>query len=123
MDVSILRRGAILVATVQSALTDHDLERLRDALVEQASRVRARGAIVDVTALDVLDSFATDTIRGLAHEIGRLGAEAVIVGIRPDVAGAMVRMGLSLVGITTALDLEAGLAYLAHAGAGLEGRP
>jgi len=112
VQVPILKQGAYLIATVQAALTDEDLKQLRDALVGQVSKVRARGVIVDVTALDVIDSFATRTLRDVAHMIRLRGAETVIVGIQPEVAFSMVKLGLSLEGVATALDLEEGLAYL-----------
>ena len=112
MQVPILKQGAYLIATVQSALTDEDLKQLRDTLVLQVSKVRARGVIVDVTALDVIDSFATRTLRDVAYMIRLRGAETVIVGIQPDVAFAMVQLGLTLKGVATVLDLEEGLAFL-----------
>ena len=73
---------------------------------------RSRGVIIDVTVLDVIDSFATRTLRGVAHMLKLRGAETVIVGIQPDVAFAMVQLGLTLEGVGTALDLEEGLAFL-----------
>lgn len=112
MEVPILKQGPYLIATVQSALTDADLLELRDGLVERIGQSRSRGVIVDVTALDVLDSFATRTLRDLAHMIRLRGAQTVIVGIQPEVAFAMAQFGLTLEGITTTLDLEEGLAYL-----------
>ena len=112
MQVPILKQGAYLIATVQSALTDEDLKQLRDTLVKQVSMVRARGVIVDVTALDVIDSFATRTLRDVAYMIHLRGAETVIVGIQPEVALSMVELGLTLEGVATALDLEEGLAFL-----------
>ena len=75
-------------------------------------RFRSRGVIVDVTAVDVMDSFAVRTLRDLAHTTRLRGAETVIVGIQPDVAFAMVQLGLTLKGVATALDLEEGLAFL-----------
>ena len=75
-------------------------------------RFRSRGVIVDVTALDVMDSFAARTLRDLAHMIRLRGAETVIVGIQPEVSFAMVQLGLTLEGVATALDLEEGLAFL-----------
>ena len=78
----------------------------------RSSKLRARGVIVDVTALDVMDSFASRTLRDIAHMIRLRGAETVIVGIQPEVAFAMVQLGLTLEGVATALDLEEGLAYL-----------
>ncbi len=112
MAVPILKQGAYLIASIQSALTDSDLVQLRDALVGQVGSYRSRGVIVDVTALDVLDSFASRTLRDLAHMIRLRGAETVIVGIQPEVAFTMVRLGLTLEGVATALDLEEGLFYL-----------
>jgi rsbT antagonist protein RsbS len=112
MPVPILKQRDFLIASIQAALTDDDLARLRDALVEQVGKYRSRGVIVDVTALDVMDSFAVRTLRDLAHMSRLRGAETVIVGIQPDVAFAMVQLGLTLEGIATALDLEEGLAYL-----------
>ncbi len=112
MQVPILKQGPFLIATIQSALTDADIVELRDALVDQVGRYRAHGVIIDVTSLDVLDSFATGTLRDVAQMVRLRGAETVIVGIQPDVAFAMVHMGLSLEGVTTTLDLEEGLAYL-----------
>jgi rsbT antagonist protein RsbS len=110
--VPILKQGPFLIASIQSALTDADLIQLRDALVGKVGAYRSRGVIVDVTALDVLDSFASRTLRDLAHMVRLRGAETVIVGIQPEVAFTMVQLGLTLEGVATALDLEEGLLYL-----------
>jgi rsbT antagonist protein RsbS len=112
MQVPILKQGSYLIASIQSALTDADLVQLRESLVEQVGRYRSRGVIVDVTALDVMDSFASRILRDIATMIKLRGAETVIVGIDPDVALAMVRLGLNLEGVATSLDLEEGLAFL-----------
>jgi rsbT antagonist protein RsbS len=112
VQVPILKQGHFVIASIQSALTDDDLLQLRDALVQQVGRYRSRGVIVDVTVLDVMDSFAVRTVRDIAHMTRLRGAETVIVGIQPDVAFAMVQLGLKLEGIACALDLEEGLAYL-----------
>ena len=112
MEVPILKQGPYLIASIQSALSDNDLVQLRDSLVEQVGRQRSRGVIVDVTALDVMDSFATRTIRDITYMIRLRGAETVIVGIQPDVAFTMVQLGLKLEGVPTALDLEEGIAFL-----------
>ncbi len=116
MEVPLLKQGDYLIASIQSALTDADLLHLRQALLQQVVKNRSRGVIVDVTALDVMDSFATRTLRDIAHMIRLRGAETVIVGIQPEVALAMVQLGLTLEGVTTALDLEEGLAYLNRRG-------
>ena len=112
MKVPILKQGFYLIATIQSALTDADLLQLRQSLVEQVGKLRSKGVIVDVTSLDVMDSFASRTLREIAHMIRLRGAETVIVGIQPEVALAMVQLGLTLEDVATALDLEEGLAYL-----------
>jgi len=124
VQVPILKQGPYLIATVQSALTDDDLKELRNVLVEKVGHLRSRGVIVDVTALDVIDSFATRTLRDVAHMIRLRGAETVIVGIQPEVAFSMVKLGLTLEGVATSLDLEEGLAYLVRSGkaSGREGR-
>src|SRR2546426_550285 len=112
MAVPILKQSHYLIATIQSALTDADLMQLRDALVERVGKFRSHGVIIDVTALDVLDSFASRTLHDIASMIGLRGAETVIVGIQPEVAFAMVQLGITLEDVATALDLEEGLAYL-----------
>jgi rsbT antagonist protein RsbS len=112
VEVPILKQGLYLIASIQAALSDIDLLHLRDALAEKVGKFRARGVIVDVTVLDVMDSFASRTLRDLAHMTRLRGAETVIVGIQPEVAFAMVQLGLTLEGVDTALDLEEGLAFL-----------
>jgi rsbT antagonist protein RsbS len=112
MQVPILKQGHYLIASIQSVLTDSDLVQLRDNLADRVGAYRSRGVIIDVTVLDVIDSFATRTLRAVAHMLKLRGAETVIVGIQPDVAFAMVQLGLTFEGIGTALDLEEGLAFL-----------
>ncbi len=112
MPVPILKQGDILIASVQSALTDTDTERLRQDLMERVSRFRALGIIVDVTAIDVMDSYAARSLRNVAHMTRLRGADTVIVGLQPEVAFAMVQLGLAFDGMHTALDLEEGLALL-----------
>ena len=114
MSVPILKQGSILIASVQSVLSDSDLLQLRDDIAERIGRLRSRGLIIDVTALDVLDSFATRTLRDIAAMARLRGARAVIVGIQPDVAIAMVQLGLTLDGVATLLDLEEGLDWLTN---------
>jgi rsbT antagonist protein RsbS len=109
MGVPILKQGDVLVATIQAALSDADLAGLRDDLADRVGRFRSRGVVIDVTELDVLDSFATRTLRSIAYTAKLRGASTVVVGIQPEVAFAMVQLGLALDGIVTALDLEEGL--------------
>jgi rsbT antagonist protein RsbS len=110
--VPILKQGDVLIASIQSVLSDQDLITLRDDFADKIGRYRTKGVVIDVTALDVLDSFATRTLRGIAYVARLRGATTVVVGIQPEVAFAMVQLGLALEGVATALDLEEGLDYL-----------
>lgn len=123
MPVPILKQGGYLIASVQSAITDAEWVQLGDGLVERVGTLRARGVIVDVSVLDVMDSFATRSLNAIAHMVKLRGAETVIVGIQPEVAFAMVRLGLaaSLEGIATAQDLDEALALLNGRTRGAEG--
>ena len=110
--VSILRQGSSLVASVHTALDDTEMIRFRNDLVDQIGRYRATGVIIDVAALDVLDSFGFTTLRSIAEMARLRGATTVIVGIQPDVALSMVRLGMGTGSVATSLDLEEGLEYL-----------
>src|ERR1700741_1928843 len=108
LEVPILKQGQFLIATFQAALSDADLNLLRRGLVAQVVRFRSRGVIVDVTAMDVMDSYASRTLREIAQMIRLRGAETVLVGIQPEVAFAMVQLGLTLEGVGRALAVEIG---------------
>jgi rsbT antagonist protein RsbS len=110
--VPILKQGDYLIASIQTALSDTDVLELRDDLLQRAGMHRSKGIIVDVTALDVMDSFASRSLRAIAHMANLRGAQTVMVGIQPEVAFAMVQLGLNLEGVHTALDLEEGLKFL-----------
>lgn len=112
MPVPILKQGEFLIASIQSAMSDADTEQLQTDVMERVGRYRSRGIIVDVTAVDVLDSFAARSLRTLAHMTNLRGAETVVVGIQPDVAFAMVQLGMRFEDVHTALDLEEGLTFL-----------
>ncbi|HEU4450435.1 MAG TPA: STAS domain-containing protein [Gaiellaceae bacterium] len=106
MSVAILRRGDHLIASVQSDLSDREILALRDEVAERVGRERVRGVIVDVTALDVIDSFVARSLQRLAAVARLRGAETVVVGIQPDVAIAIVQFNLDLDSLRTALDLD-----------------
>ena len=114
--VSILRQGSFLIASVHTALDDSEMLRFRGDLIDQIGRYRARGVIIDVAALDVLDSFGSRTLRNIAEMARLRGAETIIVGIQPDVAFAIVELGMDTGTVATALDLEDGLADLGRRG-------
>jgi rsbT antagonist protein RsbS len=116
MRVPILRLGQCLIASVQDALSDAELRELQDRLANQVGHDGVQGVVIDVTVLDLIDSFATRTLSTIAYTVKLRGAEVVIVGIQPEVAFAMVQLGLTLGGVKTALDLDEGLALLRGAG-------
>ena len=110
--VSILSQAAYLIVSIHTALDDSQLVRLQHDLLEQVERRRGKGIIIDVAALDVLDSFATRTLNRIARAARLKGAETVVVGIAPEVATAMVHLSLQIEFARTALDLEEGLEVL-----------
>jgi rsbT antagonist protein RsbS len=112
VSVAILRQGEYLIASIQSDLSDGEVLALRDDLAERVGQHRARGLIVDVTALDVIDSFVARSLRSVALTASLRGAETIIVGIQPDVAIAMVQFDLNLEPLRAALDLDEALALL-----------
>jgi rsbT antagonist protein RsbS len=114
MPVSILKQRDYLIASVQSDLTDSEVVQLRDSLLAEVAHHRSQGVIVDVAALDVIDSFVSRSLTTVARTNRLRGARTVVVGIRPEVAVAMSQFGLGLDSIETALDLEAGLELLAR---------
>ena len=114
--VSILRQGSYLIASIHTALDDSEMVRFQHDLIDQIGEHRSRGVIIDVAALDVLDSFGSLTLRAIAEMARLRGAMTVIVGIQPDVAFAMVELGMDTGQVHTALDLEEGLVYLRRGG-------
>jgi len=111
MLVSILRQGDFLIASIHAALDDNELGRFRHDVLAQIGTYRSRGVIIDVAALDVLDSFAANVLGNLAQMARLRGAATVLVGIQPAVAFAIVQLGMDLQ-LQTALDLEEGLELL-----------
>jgi rsbT antagonist protein RsbS len=114
--ISILKERNNLIVSLHTSPTDAEWLRLRDDLLNQIGRFRSEGVIIDDSGLDVMDSFATRLLHGIARACRLRGAETVIVGIRPEVALTMVQLGWTarLAGIVTALDLEDALALLAQ---------
>ncbi|HEX5800340.1 MAG TPA: STAS domain-containing protein [Gaiellaceae bacterium] len=112
MSVAILRQGDALIAAIQSDLTDAQVLALRDDLAERVGRHRLQAVIVDVSALDVIDSFVARSLRSMAITTRLRGAETLVVGIQPDVAIAMAHFDLNLKPLRTAKDLDEALVLL-----------
>jgi rsbT antagonist protein RsbS len=112
VSVAILHQGDVLIASVQSDLSDTEVLAFRDDVAERIGRHRARGIIVDVGALEVIDSFVARSLRAIAITARLRGAHTIVVGIQPDVAIAMVHFDLNLEPLWTALDLDEALEAL-----------
>ena len=110
--VSILRQGDYLLASINAALDDTEMRRFQEELVDRIGEERCRGVIIDVAALDVLDSYGARTLGRLAEMARLRGAETVVVGVSPEIAFTMVRLGMSIANVHTALDLEQGMQVL-----------
>ncbi len=120
MAVAVVRQGDYLIASIQSDLSDSEVKQLRDELVERVGRDRLRGIVVDVAALEVIDSFVARALRAIAGTARLRGAETIVVGVLPEVAIAMVHFRLDLDPLRTALDLDEALALLDGRTTGVE---
>jgi rsbT antagonist protein RsbS len=112
MSVAILRQGEYVIASIQSDLSDSEVLELRHELAEMVGRHRSSGIVIDVAALDVIDSFVARALRSIVLTARLRGADTVIVGIQPDVAIAMVQFRLNLEPLRVALDLDEAIALL-----------
>jgi rsbT antagonist protein RsbS len=112
MSVAILRQGDILIASIQSDLSDTEVVELRQEIAERVGRHRLRGVVIDVAALEVIDSYVARALRAIVETARLRGAETVIVGIQPDVAIAMVQFRLNLGPLRATLDLDAAIELL-----------
>jgi rsbT antagonist protein RsbS len=112
MSVAILGQGDVLIASIQSDLSDTEVIDLRQKLTELVGANHVHGIVIDVGALGVIDSFVTRALRAIVLTARLRGAETIIVGIAPDVAIAMVQFRLNLEPLRVALDLDEALALL-----------
>ena len=112
MSVAILREGDYLIAAILSDLTDKEVVELRGELIAMVGRYRSRGLVIDVSALDVIDSFVARALRSIVLTVRLRGAHTVIAGIQPDVAIALVQFRLNLGPLRAALDLDSWRALL-----------
>src|SRR4029077_8755297 len=110
-----LRMGRTLLVTVQVDMHDQLAVRLLDDLTTMITRTRARGLVIDISALDMVDSFIGRMIADIAATSRILDAETVVVGMQPAVAITLVELGMALPGVRTALDVDRGMALLESA--------
>lgn len=110
--IPILKIGDVLIASIQIALHDASAVQFKDDLLQKIHDTKARGVIIDLTAIDVVDSFIGRMIADIAAMAGLMGARVVLTGLQPAVAITLVELGLELTGVLTALNLEKGLAVM-----------
>jgi rsbT antagonist protein RsbS len=110
--IPILRMGRTLLVTIQVDMHDQIAVRLLDDLTNMVTRIRAQGVVIDISALDMVDSFIGRMIADIAATARILDAQTVVVGMQPAVAITLVELGMSLPGVRTALDVEKGMELL-----------
>lgn len=110
--IPILKMGNLLLVTIQVDLHDQIALALQDDLTEKISRTGAKGVLIDISALEMVDSFIGRMIAHISSMASILDAKTVVVGMQPAVAITLVELGLSLSGVKTALNVDRGMAYL-----------
>jgi rsbT antagonist protein RsbS len=110
--VPILKLGDVLIVSIQVDLEDQGVLALQEDLADAVVKSSARGVIIDITAVEIVDSFIGRMLATIASISRVLDAETIVVGMRPAVAITLVELGLSLGGVRTALNLEKGVALL-----------
>ncbi|MCL4298497.1 MAG: STAS domain-containing protein [Anaerolineae bacterium] len=110
--IPILKLGNFLLASIQVDMHDHLALTLQDDLTDRIVKTRARGVLIDISSLEMVDSFIGRTLSNIAAMSRILDAETVVVGMQPAVAITLVELGLSLKGVRTALNTEKGIALL-----------
>ncbi|MFD6491803.1 STAS domain-containing protein [Streptomyces sp. NPDC059944] len=121
--VPILQVGRVLLVSIQTDLDDREVLLLQDDLADMVVKTGAHGVIIDITAVEIVDSFVGRMLSTIASISRLLDAQTVVVGMRPAVAITLVELGLSLGGVRTALTLDRGLRVLERARADAERNP
>jgi rsbT antagonist protein RsbS len=116
--VPTVRVGQVLIATLGDELEDTDALAMQETISERVVTERARGVLLDISALEVVDSFICKVLSDTAHVVRVLGAEVAVVGMRPAVAITLVELGLPLTGVPTALTIDDGMALLSRRSGG-----
>ena len=110
--IPILQMGEFLLVTIQVDMHDRLAMTLQDDLTNRISQTNARGVLIDISALEIVDSFIGRILGNIAKMSQVLDAQTVVVGMQPAVAITLVELGLSLTGVRTALNIEKGMALL-----------
>jgi rsbT antagonist protein RsbS len=112
--IPILRIGSNLLATIQVELRDTTAQSFQQDVLKAIEKSRAKGVVIDITALDTVDTFVARILTETGRMAALMGTRTVLVGMRPEVAATLVRMGFNMQGVHTALNIEEGLALLAQ---------
>jgi rsbT antagonist protein RsbS len=112
--IPILKVGDVLIASIQIALHDASAVQFKDDLLEKIHQTKARGVIIDLTAIDIVDSFIGRMIADITSMSGLMGTQVVLTGLQPAVAITLIELGLELPSVLTALNLERGLELMKH---------
>ncbi|HEY2871475.1 MAG TPA: STAS domain-containing protein [Reyranella sp.] len=118
--IPILKIGSALLVTIQVDMHDQLATRLQEDLTTMIVKSRARGVLIDISALEIVDSFIGRMLANIASLSRLLDADTVVVGMRPEVAITLVELGLGLPGVKTALNAERGLALIGGVQGGTE---
>jgi rsbT antagonist protein RsbS len=121
--IPILRMGKCLLVTIQVDMEDQTALALQDDLSSRIAATAANGVLIDISALEIVDSFIGRMLSSISSIARVLGATTVVVGMQPAVAITLVELGLSLAGVRTALNVERGMAMLNQGGDGGRGEP
>jgi rsbT antagonist protein RsbS len=110
--IPILRLGTTLLASIQIELRDTTAQAFQQDVLKAIEKTRSRGLVIDITGLDMVDTFVARILTDTGRMAKLMGTETVLVGMRPEVAATLVRMGFSMQGVHTALNVDEGLALL-----------
>lgn len=114
--IPILRVGSTLLVSIQVELRDTLADAFQEDVLVQIEKLGARGLVIDISGLDVVDSYVARVLADTGRMAQLMGTASILVGMRPEVAATLIRMGYTMPGIRTALNVEEGLALLATAG-------
>ncbi len=109
MITPILTIGDVLLVSIQEDLSDDEIVELQDQIINRVSDTRAAGLVIEISAIDMVDSYMARVLNDISSMVGILGSQTVITGMQPAVAITLVEMGSELIGVKTALNLEQGL--------------
>ena len=112
--IPILRIGPTLLATIHIELRDAVADAFQADVLMSIERSGATGLVIDISGLDLVDSYVARILAETGRMAKLMGTDTVLVGMRPEVAATLIRMGYAMEGVQTALDLDSGLALLGH---------